>query len=246
MARCVADLGRRAPPVQVPVGGEKKPVRMQFVIDSQRWGRIGQSWSEFWRIQSGAVARSTTLLTAGPFGKRVRVDSSLGFDARDQLDELKVWVHGLPAPVEIEAASYGQDFPCIITIGKQRHEFALRQDMASAFAEVFRPFVFLKGLRVGQTWRIASINPLGCLWGEDPTPEPIVARVTRRETVDYMGRKTECFRVETKGAVAWVDDQGRVLLQQVDLPVLGKVSIRLLERFDEAGLRRAKDDSAEK
>lgn len=229
-----------APPIQVPPGEVDKPIRMQFAIDAKRWGHIGQSWAEFWRMNSGAMARSTTVLEAGPLRKPIRVDSYVGFGDKDRLDEMKVWVYGLPAKVEVEAASYGEDFPCIIRVGDQRHEFTLRQEMASAFAEVFRPFVYLKGLHVGQTWRIASINPLGSLWGEDPAPQPVVARVVSREEIEHLGRKVDCFRVETQGAAAWVDDEGRVLLQEVDLPMLGKVSIRLLDDFDQEALRKAR------
>lgn len=229
-----------SPPTQVPTAQGGAPIRMQFAISARMYGPIGQSWTEFWRIESGAVARSTTRLKAPFLPRTVLVESHLGFDKMDHLDELKLWVSGLAMKVEVEAASYGEDFPCIITIGEQRHTFTLRQDMASVFAEVLRPFVYLKGLHVGQTWRIASINPLGSLWGEDPSPQPVVAKVVGREPIEHLGRTVDCFRVQTQGAVAWVDDEGQVLLQEVDLPMLGKVSIRLLDGFDEEALQQAR------
>jgi hypothetical protein len=228
------------PPVQVPAGEAEKPVRMQFAIDSQRFGRMGQSWAEFRQLDTGAIARSTTLLESGALRKAIRVESHTGFNNKGRLDEFRLWVYGLPVQVTIEAASYGGDFPCIVTVGDERHEFTLQQETASALAEVFRPFVYLKGLHVGQTWRIASINPLGSLWGEDPAPEPVVARVAGRESIQYLGQTVPCFRVETRGAVAWVDDQGQVLLQEVELPMLGKVSIRLLDGFDQEALLKAR------
>lgn len=230
-----------APPVQVPGGPDDHSVRMQFQIETSRWGRLGRSWAEFWRVQDSAIARSTTLLEGGPLRRPIRVETNLSYDPADRLDELKVWVYGLPMPVQIQAASYGEDFPCIVTVGPQRHEFTLRQDMASAFAEVFRPFVYLKGLSVGKTWRIASINPLGSLWGEQPDPVPVVARVTRRETIEHLGRSVECFRVEAQGATAWVNDDGEVLRQEVDVPMLGKTVIRLLDGFDEQALQQARE-----
>jgi hypothetical protein len=233
-------------PLVVPDGGIDKPVQMQFVIDAGRWGRIGRSWAEFWRMETGAVARSTTVLEAGPVRRTVRIESTVNYDTQDRLDQMKIWVYGLPiSPVQIEAQSYGEDFPCRIRIGEQQHDFTLRQEMATAFGEVLRPFVYLKGLKVGQTWRIASINPLGSLWGEDPTPTPIVARVVRRETIEHLGRRVECFRVEAQDAVAWVDDDGRVLLQQVRAPMLGTISIRLLDGFDEEALHAAREKVAQ-
>jgi hypothetical protein len=216
-------------PLVVPDGGIDKPVQMQFVIDAGRWGRIGRSWAEF-----------------GPVRRTVRIESTVNYDTQDRLDQMKIWVYGLPiSPVQIEAQSYGEDFPCRIRIGEQQHDFTLRQEMATAFGEVLRPFVYLKGLKVGQTWRIASINPLGSLWGEDPTPTPIVARVVRRETIEHLGRRVECFRVEAQDAVAWVDDDGRVLLQQVRAPMLGTISIRLLDGFDEEALHAAREKVAQ-
>lgn len=234
-----------SPPLQVPMGQIEKPIQMQFAIDSQRFGHMGSSWVEFWRMEAGVIARSTTLLEAHPFRKTIRVDSHVGFNPSGHVDDLKVWVYGLPAQVMVEAASYGEDFPCIVTVGDQRHEFTLQKERAAAFAEVFQPFVYLKGLRVGQTWRIASINLLGSLWGEDPSPQPVIARVISREQIDHLGRKVECFRVETQGAAAWVDDQGRVLLQEVDLPMLGKASIRLQEGFDQKALQRARENNTD-
>jgi hypothetical protein len=226
----------------VPAGTIDKPVQMQFAIESQRWGPLGQSWAEFWRLETGAVARSTTVFEAGPIHRTIRVESNLNYDRQDHLDQARIWVYGLPmGSVQIEAESYGQDFPCRIRIGDQQHDFTLRQDIATAFAEVFRPFVYLKGLKVGQTWRLTSINPVGSLWGEDPAPVPIVARVTGRETIEHLGRRVECFRVEAKDTVAWVDDDGRVLLQEVRAPMMGTISIRLLDGFDEQAQRKARE-----
>jgi hypothetical protein len=231
------------PPLTVPAGQADKPVRMQFVIQAAHGGNLGRSWAEFWRMESGAVARSTTVLEAGPFRRTIRVETNLNYDKADRLDQLKIWVYGLPvSPVRVEAESYGEDFPCRIRIGNQQHDFTLRQEMASAFGEVFRPFVYLKGLKVGQTWRIASINPVGTLWGEDPAPTPIVARVTGLETIEHLGRMVECFRVEVKDAVAWVDSDGRVLLQTVQAPMLGTISIRLLDGFDEQALLKVRQE----
>jgi len=228
------------PPSTVPLGSTDEPVRIQFDIQAERWGRIGQSWVQFWRTEAGAMARSTTLLTGGPLASPVRVETDVRYDRQDRLDELHVWVYGLPWSVHFQAASYGQDFPCVIEVGERRHEFTLRAELASAFAEVFRPFVYLRGLQVGQTWRLTSVNPLGTLWGQMPTPTPIVARVVGKEQITHAGRRVECFRVETDRAVAWVDEAGRVLVQRVEAPVLGTMTIRMLDGFDEAALGRAR------
>lgn len=231
-----------AAPGMVPPGGTDKPVRMQFAIQGQRGGLLGRSWAEFWRLEGGAVARSTTVLSGGPVRSPIRVETNLNYDRQDRLDQLRIWVYGLPiSPVQVEAESYGEDFPCRIRVGSQRYDFSLGAEVASAVGEVFRPFVYLKGLKVGQTWRITSINPIGSLWGEEPTPAPVIAKVMGRETIEHLGRRVECFRVEAKETAAWVDDDGRVLLQQVQAPMLGTISIRLLDGFDEEALHEARE-----
>lgn len=235
-----------SPPVLVPSGGKDTPIQMQFALDSQAWGSLGRSWVQFWRLETGAVAGSTTVLQAGPIRRPIRIETNLNFDKDDRLDQLKIWVYGLPvSPVRIEAESFGEDFPCRIRIGDQQHDFTLRQEQATAFGEVFRPFVYLKGLQIGQTWRMAGINPLGSLWGEDPAPTPIVVKVVGKETIDHLGRPVECFRVQAQNATAWVDADGRVLLQTVQVPVLGTISIRLLDGFDEQALTKVREEAAQ-
>ncbi len=90
----------------VPAGGIDKPVRMQFAIEARRGGELGRSWAEFWRLEGGAVARSTTVLSGGPIHRPICVETNLNYDRQDRLDQLRIWVYGLPvSPVQVEAES---------------------------------------------------------------------------------------------------------------------------------------------
>jgi hypothetical protein len=80
----------------------------------------------------------------------------------------------------------------------------------------------LKNLRVGQRWRLRLLDPIPFLQSGKFDLQIRLATVAAREPIEHEGRRTECFRVETEGARAWVDDSGRVLRQAVQVPLLGK------------------------
>jgi len=89
-------------------------------------------------------------------------------------------------------------------------------------AETLRPFTHLKNLHVGQRWRLRLLDPIPLLQSGNMDLQISLVTVTGREPIDHGGRRIECFRVETEGAVAWVDDTGRVLRQEFKSPA-GKV-----------------------
>ena len=62
----------------------------------------------------------------------------------------------------------------------------------------------------------------------------IVARVTRTENIEHGGKPVTCFVVETspQQIVAWVDSDGRVLVQEVEVPGFGRIQVRE-EPYDE-------------
>jgi len=56
------------------------------------------------------------------------------------------------------------------------------------------------------------------------------------DPIDHQGQKIECFRIESPHLKAWADVSGRVLVQQVDLPVFGRMILRQEPYDDEARL----------
>jgi hypothetical protein len=65
-----------------------------------------------------------------------------------------------------------------------------------------------------------------------------LAEVKRRETIHHSGKDTECFRIETDGTVAWADKAGRVLRQEVRIPILG-CFVLTDEAFDRSSYNQA-------
>jgi hypothetical protein len=66
--------------------------------------------------------------------------------------------------------------------------------------------------------------------------EGVLIEVTGKETIIHRGQPVEAFVVEGGGATAWAAPDGRVLLQQVTLPLLGKLLLRDEEYIEGARL----------
>jgi hypothetical protein len=56
--------------------------------------------------------------------------------------------------------------------------------------------------------------------------DPQLVRVAAHENIEHDGAMVDAFRIETKHATAWADAAGRVLLQRVELPLLGVWEMR--------------------
>src|SRR5262249_35797568 len=82
------------------------------------------------------------------------------------------------------------------------------------------------GLYVGQTWRMRMLDFVAMLRDQTATMTPQLVQVTGREDIPHNGRTVSCFRIETDGATAWADASGRVLLQRVEMPLLGRLAGR--------------------
>ena len=87
-------------------------------------------------------------------------------------------------------------------------------------------------------------DPLTALMGGRTQFTSIVATVTGVESIEHPlepGTTVECFVVETAphSCRAWVDGDGHVLVQQVDMPGLGLITVRQ-EPFDELQRERAR------
>jgi hypothetical protein len=112
---------------------------------------------------------------------------------------------------------------------------------------MIRRFDRLPNLHVGQSWRIKLLDPLALLTPDlaeaDMELEPIIVQVTRTEEIEHRGRKIETFVVEGADATAWVADDGRVLRQEVQVPLIGKL-VLLDEPYDPIALELARSGRA--
>lgn len=224
------------PPVQLPPEqASKKECRYQSGIFSSM-GRIGTSWVRFYDREGNPLVHTQTLLDGLPFKlPPLLVDSELTYTEDNTLDAIRIQVYGAPIRLELTGENYGMDFSCELITGpgpEDRLGFKLDADAAAMMSDAFRPFTLLKGLYVGKTWRIRLINPLPVLQGGKAEFESCLVRVTCRETIEHQGRPIECYRVESRNLRAWADDQGQVLVQEVDLPIFGTLTIRQ-EQYDD-------------
>lgn len=223
----------------------------QVDIFDQYDERIGQSWTIARRSGETLTVRTWTLLESiqlpnGIRTPRVRIDTELSYQYADdgaRLSRLMIRMHGLGVPVLVKGEDFAQgDFPCIWQVGPMRGNFRMTSEATRALGDVIRPFNRLPGLKVGQSWRLELINPMAQLlpgWkSAEMSLDTVLVRVTGRETIAHGDEKIDCFRVEARRATAWVRPDGRVVRQEIDLPVLGRLT--LLDRaFDDDARRQA-------
>jgi hypothetical protein len=170
---------------------------------------------------------------------RIAVHSDMTYERDGTLNMFKINLDGAGIPIEIAAERYVHDFSCIARIGESRTSLLLDGRTYERLSESLRPFTHLAGLHVGQTWRIRLLDPLGLLKGESfPFQEQLV-RVTARENIRHHGQHVDCFRIESAGATAWADDTGKVLRQEILVPLIGKIVLT-----DEPYSRAAHDAAA--
>ena len=159
------------------------------------------------------------------------------------VDDLDFRMHGLGIPISLKAEAMPQgDFPFEWQVGHRTGRGVLNSRAPAALGDVIRPFDRLPKLYEGRRWKIDLLDPLAQIMpGMDTSGfamDPVIVEVTGREVIEYRGVSVKAFVVEGGGAKAWVDSGGRVLRQEVVVPVLGKL-VLLDEPYDEKALDEA-------
>jgi len=152
---------------------------------------------------------------------RLRITSALVYDQRGRLEQFDLDVFGLPMPVSVRVENFGVDFSAEMKIGLFRKQVIFDARTAQRLSQMLQPFFMLPDLYVGKAWRIWMFDPL--------TPnqfQPVLVKVTGREPIRHGERTVLAFRIEgPNGLTAWADEQGRVLRQELTLPLLGRITI---------------------
>jgi len=211
----------------------------QAGIFDDRGHRAGTAWTSLLPLAGGVLVHNTTVLNRFVGLPPCRIESKLRFSKDGTLEELELDVYGLPMPVSLRGQNYAPYFPCTLQVGTRRYSFRLNASSAALMGEAIRPFSCLPDLRVGQAWRMRLFDPFSAVLGNRVRLRHVLVRVTRRETIEHLGRQVTCYVVEAPHVVAWVDAGGRVLVQQVEVPLLGKFIVRD-EPYQEERRRRAK------
>jgi hypothetical protein len=244
-------------------GGEKRFVQVAIYDDLGRL--VGRSWTRAMRAGDGMATVKTTTALDGfhlPTGMRtppVQIETAISYrsEKNPRVDELDFRIFGLGIAVHLhgEAMASGE-FPCSWQIGNERGQIVLNSRAPAALGDMIRPFDRLPGLYVGRTWKVKLLDPIAQLVpgieNSGFSMEPVMITVTGREPIVHESERYEAFTVEGGGAKAWVTSDGRVLRQEVTLPLLGRL-VLLDEPYDDdsrgammrrSGSNRRDDDHA--
>jgi len=204
--------------------------RQQFGMYDLKGNRFGTSWSRV--ITSGPMTTiygTVVLEGLKLLPDKLIIETSTEFDIEGGLDSFSMDVYGVPdTQIYVRGERRGIYFPCEFKVGTIDLEASLNMSESRMIGQSLRPFTFLPTLEVGQSWRMQMLNPVSAVIGGRTNFTSIVAKVTGKETIEHLGRQVECFVIKTypTQAKAWIDERGRVLVQEAYIPMLGKVVMR--------------------
>jgi hypothetical protein len=217
-------------------------LRIQFGIFDAADNRLGDSQTLAQRSGEFVRVHSKTRLRAQSLAEGVTLPSMLVrthviYRKDGLIDELEIRLHGLGTQVMLRGANYeGGDFPCEWQIADARGRFIIPSSSTRALGDIFRPFDTLPDLYVGRTWRLRLLNIASHIFsgGRDgfAPDDSVLVSVVAEELIEHNGEQVSAFRVEARRLRAWIRQDGRVLRQEVDVPLFGRLIMRD-EPFDE-------------
>lgn len=232
------------PALQIPVGQE---LGTQIGVYDATGQRIGYCWTIRSRSPEVLTVRTTMVLIPRALPgnievSRLRIDTEFSYLRSHQLDTLAVQVRGLGVPVRLAGEFVPpNDFPCQWQVADRRGEFVIPAMATRALGDAVRPFHDLGSLEVGQTWKIEVLNPLAALFpswdSSSMNTVSIVATVSGMEWIDHGGLGVQAWVVDSERARAWVAPSGRVVRQEVTIPMFGRL-VLLDEPYDDDARRR--------
>lgn len=231
--------GERPPCGILGVGDE---ANSQARIEAADGQVIGRTWTRSSCSKELRAVRSITFLerlNAGQMmlGSKIVINTEIIFTAAGQLSTIGIKVDGLGLGLQFRGEFFEPDnLACRYRVADMKGEFVLEGVDSKAVADMTKPFDRLSGLYVGQSWQMELVNPLQSLMPRGAAgldPEPVIVRVTGREPIEHAGKRVEAFVVEADRVRAWVGDDGMVLRQEVDLPILGRLTL-IDEPYDRA------------
>jgi hypothetical protein len=209
-------------------------VRTQAGIFDSHGLRIGTTWTDTrateTRIRIFARTNLRPVRLQGHVTPQVVIRTNMLLDRQGVLDEIDMSVEGLGTTVRMKGELFStSDFACQWQVGDQTGSFALPASATRSLGDALRPFDTLPDLFVGRVWRMELVNPLAHvtsrLSGQRFATESVLVRVTAEEEISHGGERVPVYRVEANGLRVWVGLDGRVLRQEIDLPLFGLLTI---------------------
>lgn len=218
-----------APPMTRDKIEELARNRQQFGIFRAKGGeRIATAWSTLQSLPERTIVRGTVITVAQSVLPAFRIESETEFDRDGGLDTFSLRVEGIPQTrITVHGERRGIYFPVEMHFGTFHPQANLEMAATRLIGDSMRPFTFLPTLSVGQSWRMQVLDPIAAILGGKTHFRSFVARVTRTETITHNGQPVECFVVETspQQIIAWVDASGRILVQEADIPGIGRIRV---------------------
>jgi len=214
----------------------------QVAIFNAAGDRVGTSWVRTVRNAQAQSVFGSTLIDMErvsnilPVQGLLRLESTLTYNEDNDLDDFLFIMDAGGMIAKVHGERYNEEFACLAEFGQFKRQLALDARMSSFISDGMRPFTHLSGLDVGHTWRLRLLDPIALLTEREVRFRVQLVRVTARETIEHHGEDVECFRIETEQTVAWADDDGHIIRQEVTIPLLGRWTM-IDEPYDDAARR---------
>jgi len=218
---------------------DRSTISEQLGIFDAEGQRRGTAWSEV--SHSSGMSSMEGVIFLNDLGslKSVLIVTDTEF-VNGELDNFELRVLGVPGvKIRVHGERHGIYFPCELQAGPFFREVNLESTATRMVGDVFRPFSYLPALKVGQSWRMQMIDPISAVLGGKARLTSLVAKVVRQETRTFGDQTIECFVVTTSpGQVtAWIGPDGKVYEQQMNVPMLGPMTVRYEPMDEQARLR---------
>lgn len=223
----------------------------QVAITNDAGLRIGTNWvttlrtGQLHRVSGLTQFDAHRLSSPMPIVGNLFLKSELEYLEDGKLEQFLFRLYANGVEARIKGERFVSDFACVVQIGGIEKTLKLDGALSQYLGESLRPFTHLPDLHVGQSWRIRLLDPFSIFQEDALSFTTQIAKVVGREIIVHNGENVDCFRIETNGSVAWADQGGRVLEQEVDVPLLGKFHLND-EPFDNRMYREATSSIPEK
>ena len=198
-------------------------------------GVMGYIWTEYILDPNSARRTDEVFLERLPMPitpLRMTIDSV--FTAQGVLDEFTVNMVNPDTKLELHGERFHSDFSFRLKWETVEKLYKMPLTDGGLISGMVNPFSQLTGLSVGQRWRMQVFNPLAVITGLGERFMSVLVEVTGTEVLTVDGQSREYFVVESPNAKAWVAADGAVPLQEVKLPLIGKLRITRDAEVDDA------------
>jgi hypothetical protein len=222
-----------APPVRRSpslAGGKNEA---QFEIYDE-FGRVGTLWTRYTADERSLQRDDLIWLDRLPLDLApLRVTAGSAFTADGVLDEFTIRLETLSTDVKLHGERFPADFSFRLQTGTIDKTFKVPLTKGGLISGAFHPFADMSDLQVGTRWRMQVVSPVALLTGVGKQFIPVLVEVTGEERIATPGGDRNCLIVESPNAKAWIDAEGLVVVQEVDLPALGRFRIVRQSGYDE-------------